>query len=516
MGAGRKGNEPGMAGKDLDSLLSGLPVISKTGGNGIVVCGITADSRKVRPGDLFICIPGEKYDGHAFIGEAIARGAAAIVGQGDYAAAPGIPYVRLPDTRRAAGSIAAEFYGHPSRQLRVVGVTGTNGKTTTAFLSEAILQSAGHKVGLAGTVMNRYDGSKTAAERTTPEGIDLQAFCRRVADAGGEYLVMEVSSHSIELHRVDSIEYDVGVFTNLTQDHLDYHKTMGNYLKAKTKLFEGLTVRPDSAPRKRRKGAVINLDDPVSRHIRQHTTVPALTYGLRTPADIRAERVRMTTDGLRYVAVTPQGRAEMILQITGRFNVYNSLAAIGVGLTEGVALPQIKAALAAFGGVPGRFERIDAGQDFTVIVDYAHTPDGLEQVLVAAREFTRKRLILVFGCSGERDRTKRPIMGEIAARLSDYCIVTADNPSSEDPENINREVEAGVRKHTAEYSLQTDRRVAVEQALAMARPGDLVLLAGKGHETYQVLKHETVPYEERRVAREILTQMKRNGLSPDR
>ncbi len=492
-----------MSTRNLEQILAGLPVSAIAGPEGVEISGIAYDSRQVKPGFLFLCLEGEKFDGHSFIPQAIANGAVAIAGQKEIEVPPGITYVRLPDTRSAAGRLASAFYGEPAQQLRAVGVTGTNGKTTTTFLTDAILTAAGHKVGLMGTIKTKIGDREQEAERTTPEGVDLQAFCREILDAGGDYLVMEVSSHALDRQRVAGCEYDVAVFTNLTRDHLDYHKTMENYLQAKTKLFTGLADTAGAAL-KARKGAVLNADDPASEAIRAQTTVPVLTYGVKKAADIRAEGARFGASGMSVHVRTPLGEADLNLKLSGLFNVYNTLAAIGVGLTEGISLLTMKKALEAFPGVPGRFELVNGGQDFTVIVDYAHTPDGLENILNAAREFATQRIIVVFGCGGDRDRTKRPMMGEIAAKLSDYCIVTSDNPRSEDPAAIIREVEVGVKRVTSDYEAFVDRRAAIEKALSLAQKDDVVLLAGKGHETYQVLKDQTIHFDDREIAREYL------------
>jgi len=491
----------------LAELLKTIPVIGVSGRTDLEVTQLTADSRRVRPGTLFVCIRGEKFDGHSFVPQAVQNGAVAVVGSEDIPA--GTTYVRTTDTRVAAGQLAAAFFGHPSRQVRAVGVTGTSGKTTTTYLTDAILSRAGHQVGLVGTIKNKVGGTERPVEHTTPESIDLQSLCREMVDAGDDYLVMEVSSHALELHRVEGCEYDVAVFTNLSHEHLDFHLTMENYLRAKAKLFEQLAVRASDTPLKRRKTAVVNLDDQHGAYIAERASVPVLTYGVNTAADIKGENIRVTAAGTAYTARTPQGDIDLHLPLTGLFNVYNSLAAIGVAIAEEVPPAVIKAALADFAGVPGRFELVRGGQDFTVIVDYAHKPDGLEKILRTARGFAQGRIIAVFGCGGDRDRTKRPVMGEISGKLADYTIITSDNPRSEDPLAIVAEVEAGTKRVTAAYAVEADRQKAIERAIRMAEPNDIVIIAGKGHETYQILPDRTIHFDDREEAKKVLRRLER-------
>ncbi|MGI5838431.1 MAG: UDP-N-acetylmuramoyl-L-alanyl-D-glutamate--2,6-diaminopimelate ligase [bacterium] len=491
----------------LSELIKTVPILGVRGSTDQEITHLTADSRAVQPGTLFVCIHGEKHDGHSFIPQAIRNGAAAIIGAEDLA--PSVTYIRTEDTRLAAGRLAAAFHGYPSRRLRVVGVTGTSGKTTTTYLTDAILERAGNRVGLIGTIRNKVGGKDFPVEHTTPESIDLQSLCGAMVAAGDNYLVMEVSSHALELHRVEGLEFDVAVFTNLSHEHLDFHGTMADYLAAKAKLFRRLPTAAAGTPPKQPKTAVINSDDPHGGEIIKQTEVPVLTYGIESAADIKAENVRVTAAGVRYMARTPLGAMELHLPVTGLFNVYNSLAAIGAAVAEGISPAVIKAALEEFGGVPGRFELVAGGQDFAVIVDYAHKPDGLEKVLRTARGFARGRIITVFGCGGDRDRTKRPLMGEIAGKLADYTVITSDNPRSEDPLAIIREVESGIARVTDNYTAEADRQKAIERAIRMAKRDDIVIIAGKGHETSQVLKEGSIHFDDREVARNVLRRLEK-------
>jgi UDP-N-acetylmuramoyl-L-alanyl-D-glutamate--2,6-diaminopimelate ligase len=456
--------------------------------------GLAYDSRQLKRGELFVCIRGEKTDGHLYIPQAVEKGAAALVTEEHVEV--DIPYILVENAREAAGLLADAFYDHPTQKLRLIGVTGTNGKTTTTYLIEAILQVAGKKVGLTGTNRTRIGGENYPVERTTPEGIDLQRMAFQMVQAGDEYLVMEASSHALALHRLAGCEFDVAVFTNLTRDHLDFHRTEAEYLEAKTKLFTGLKTDETIRKTKQNKLAIINLDDPAALSIISRTHVPVLTYGLNPDADLRADEIDIHSKGVDYTLFSKKGRRRVSLKITGLFNVYNSLASMGAALAEEIPLDTVISALEAFGGVPGRFQLVEGGQPFAVIVDYAHTPDGLENILKAARAISKRRVITVFGCGGDRDRTKRPIMGEIAGRYSDITIITSDNPRSEDPETIIDEIEAGIQPVTADYMKIPDRRKAIVHAIREADPDDVVIIAGKGHETYQQIKDETIHFDD--------------------
>lgn len=503
----------------LAKLLEVLPGCSVSGPAEVEITCLAYDSRRVRPGGLFVAIKGFVHDGHEFVPDALSRGALAIVSEAEISVPSGVTLVRVKDSREALALLSAQFYGWPARNLRMIGVTGTNGKTTTTNLIRRLLQAAGHRVGLIGTINNYVGDEVLPVERTTPESLDLQELLSRMVQAGCSHAVMEVSSHALELKRVLGCKYDVAVFTNLTQDHLDFHKTLEMYRNAKARLFENLGREIGVGPGLYPSGgsgqtAVINLDDPSGRIMAERTRARVITYGVDRPADIRASSIKVGSQGVSYHLATPAGEANLELRLTGRFNVYNSMAAVGAALAEGVDLNTICTTLESIAGVAGRFEAVDLGQDFGVFVDYAHTPDGLENILQTAREFARGRILLVFGAGGDRDRTKRPIMGELAARYADFSIVTSDNPRSEDPEAILRDIEVGVRRviqDPGRYRLEVDREKAIEEAINMARKDDVVLIAGKGHETYQIFRDRTIRFDDREVAGEKLRARLRKG-----
>ncbi|NLM45905.1 MAG: UDP-N-acetylmuramoyl-L-alanyl-D-glutamate--2,6-diaminopimelate ligase [Firmicutes bacterium] len=469
-----------------------------------LISGICYHSSRVRPGYLFVCLPGTRTHGKRYVAEAVAAGAAAVVTDLEGMDAGDATVVRVPDTRLALALLAACYYDFPSRDLVLTGVTGTNGKTTTTYLIDALLQSAGAATGLIGTVNYRIRGEEFPSLATTPEASDLQFYLHEMKKAGVTHATMEVSSHALAWYRTIGCDFDTVVLTNITEDHLDFHRTFEHYLASKSRLFAWLGSMP--AKRGRMKRAVLNGDDPNWRQLAALTPAEILLYGLSRHCHIRASDIRVTREGVRFRLDTWQGGLSLQLKMTGLFSVYNALAAIAVGLLEGLGLGHIKAVLEEVTGVPGRFELIDAGQDFTVIVDYAHTPDGLENILRAVREFAHARVLTVFGCGGERDRSKRPLMGEVAGIYSDYCIVTSDNPRGEDEWQIIAEILPGLEKEKAkhEYVVLTDRRKAIEHALEMARPGDVVVIAGKGHETYQVFRDYSIPFDDRQVVREWL------------
>lgn len=481
--------------KTLLSVLEPVEVVVPAGFDREVT-GIAYDSRQVQPGDMFFCIQGFTTDGHLYVSEAVSRGAAAIVHSKPLDPAVSAAMIRVNDTRRAMGLCSALFFNYPSRRLKVVGVTGTKGKTTTTYLVKSVLEAADFSVGLIGTNQNLIGSKVIKAQRTTPESLELQRLLAEMVRVGCTHVVMEVSSHAVELGRTVGTYFDAGVFTNITRDHLDFHKTFEHYLAAKTRFFSHLSEGPKQA------FAVINGDDPNSAHIIQKTRVPVLTYGLGQNWDVRAEDVRVSPQGVSYVLRTKQGDRPLKLQLTGRFNVYNSLAAAAVGIGLGVSLSDIGRGLENVTGVAGRFESVDLGQDYTVIVDYAHTPDSLQNVLQTARALTKGRVIVAFGCGGDRDKGKRPLMGKIAGELADYVIITSDNPRSEDPASICREIEVGLKQlpNHAPYEVLVDRREGIFRAIALARPGDLVLIAGKGHETYQIFADKTIHFDDREVA----------------
>jgi UDP-N-acetylmuramoyl-L-alanyl-D-glutamate--2,6-diaminopimelate ligase len=454
-----------------------------SGAPSVDVSALAYDNRAVQPGTVFFCVPGMTRDGHDFAPDAIARGAAALVV--DHPLGLGVPEVVVHDVRAAMAPAAARLAGDPTARLQVVGITGTNGKTTSAFLVRALLEAAGRRTGLLGTVSSVIGGNETPTIRTTPEAIDLQRTFREMLDAGDECCAMEVSSHALELHRADAIHWRVAVFTNLTQDHLDFHPDMESYFAAKRRLFE-------AGPR----AAVINVDDPYGRRLAED--FDAVTIAIDSDADLRAEDVRFELTGSTFAV----DGLELRSPLPGRFNVLNVLGAVAVARELGVDDATIARAVPQAGRVPGRFEPVDEGQSFAVLVDYAHTPDSLENVLRAARQLARGRVVCVFGCGGDRDRGKRPEMGRIASELADVAIVTSDNPRSEDPEAIIAEVLAGMGPGAV---TEVDRRAAIDQAVGLADAGDVVVIAGKGHEQGQEFEGgRKVPFDDVTVAREAL------------
>ncbi len=455
----------------------------------VEVSGLAYSSRAVTPGTLFFCVPGFKADGHDFAADAVERGAAALVVERPLGL--GVPEVQVGDVRAATAEIAARFYGDPTAELDVVGITGTNGKTTTTFLVRSILEAADMQCGLLGTVASIVGGRREDVERTTPEAIDLQATFRRMLDAGDRACAMEVSSHALHLHRVDGVHFACRVFTNLTQDHLDFHPTMEEYFAAKRMLFE----RPGGP-------AIVNVDDPYGRRLADELD-GVVTFGIASAdATYRATDVRFDTARSTFTLTSPDGEARVEMPLPGLFNVSNALAAIASARALGVPLDTAVAALAHAERVPGRFEPVDEGQDFAVLVDYAHTPDSIENVLRAARDITRGRLHVVFGAGGDRDASKRPLMGRAASELADHVVVTSDNPRSEDPESIVDPVLSGAG---GDAEREVDRRRAIQLAIESARDGDVVVIAGKGHEQGQEFEGgRKEPFDDVTVAREAL------------
>jgi UDP-N-acetylmuramoyl-L-alanyl-D-glutamate--2,6-diaminopimelate ligase len=469
----------------LDRVISGVP----TRAAGVEIVNLAYDARVVEPATLFFCVPGFSRDGHDFAPDAIARGAVALVVERPLGL--GVPEVVVPSARAAMAPAAAAFYGDPTAALETVGVTGTNGKTTTAFLLRALLEADGRRAGLLGTVKSVVGGAERSVDRTTPEAIDLQRTFREMLDSGDVACSMEVSSHALELHRADAIHFAAAIFTNLTQDHLDFHETMESYYAAKRRLFEPGRARH----------SVINLDDPYGARLATELS-EAVTFGIEGEATYRAADLETDLGGSRFTVHGPDGVVELRSPLPGRFNVYNVLGALAAVRTLGVPLEVAARAIETAGHVPGRFQPVDAGQDFAVLVDYAHTPDSLENVLRAARQLTDGTLHVVFGCGGDRDRGKRPMMGEIAKRLADRVIVTSDNPRSEDPEAIIREVLAGSGQNVEH---NPDRRAAINLAIAGAVSGDVVVIAGKGHEQGQEFERgRKIPFDDVTVAREAL------------
>jgi len=487
----------------VSELLAALPEKTVVGAPPASVRAIRDDSRKVGPGDCFVAVPGLRQDARRFVPEALRRGATLLVTE-----PPALPDIRIaqilvPSARATLGRIAGAYYEHPSRRLTIVGITGTNGKTTTSYLVEALLQARGLRTGVIGTIQYRVGDRILPAGQTTPDALELQSMLASMYTNGVRGVAMEVSSHALALARVDEVTFDVGVFTNLTQDHLDFHGTLDEYRRAKRRLFELLERSTKLA-----RAAVVNSDDPSGAEMTRGLALPVVTFGLRPPAAVRAVDWQSSLDGIRLTASTSAGALELRSPLIGEHNVMNVLGAVATGLALGLSPDAIAETLAGVGTVPGRFEQVRSGQPFLVVVDYAHTPDALERVLGTARKLTRGRLGVVFGCGGDRDRGKRPIMGAIAARLADQVWVTSDNPRSEPPEAIIEEVVAGVPGTRAAGGVvrEADRRAAIARALAWAEADDTVVIAGKGHESYQVVGNAVLPFDDRDVARQILRE----------
>ncbi len=468
----------------LNQLLAGVALTERRAGD-VECSGICYDTRTMEPGCLFVALPGYKTDGHKYIAQALEQGAAAVLcqhppeGEG--------PWLVTPDARAALAAVSANWFGHPARDMTLLAVTGTNGKTTTTYLLKAMLEGVlGARVGLIGTNQNMVGEEVLPAHRTTPESYEVQQLLREMADAGCTHVVMEASSHALVLHRLDGLRFRAGIFTNLTQDHLDFHGTMEAYRDAKGLLF-------------RQSGtAVLNLDDEAGRYFARTVAVPRLTYSeRRDEADLTAKNLRLFPDRVEFEAVAEGAISRVRLPIPGGFTVYNALGVLTCGLALGLPLADCADALAKAPGVKGRIEVVPVPADFAVIIDYAHTPDALENILTTVRDFTAGRVICLFGCGGDRDRTKRPQMGAIAGSLADVAVVTSDNPRTEEPEAIIRDILPGLEGTAAEVVVEPDRRAAIRRALSLAKPGDTVVLAGKGHETYQEVGTRVLHLDER-------------------
>ena len=479
----------------LAELASIVPDAALRGDGSVIVTDATVDSRAVSTGTLFCCVLGERADGHAFAADAVARGAAGLLVERwlDVDA----PQIRVRSVRHACGPAAAAILGRPSDAMTVVGVTGTNGKTTTTYMLERAFAAAGMTTGLIGTVEVHIRSEVLPVVHTTPEAPELQRLLARMRDSAIDAVAMEVSSHGLALERVAGTRFACGIFTNLTRDHLDFHGSVESYEAAKAKLFAGELAE----------AGAINVDDPAGVRVAASASVPFVTFAIDAPADVRAHGVATTPDGSRFTCVAGGARVAVRVPITGRYNVANALGTLAAFHALGLPLEAAADGIAALGGVPGRLEAVDVGQPFTVLVDYAHTPDSLENVLRAARDVCRGRLIVVFGCGGDRDRGKRPLMGAVATRLADHTFITSDNPRSEDPLAIIAEIESGARESGRPFDVEPDRRAAIRGALSMARPGDLVVIAGKGHETGQRFADRVLPFDDRVVAREELAAL---------
>ena len=470
------------------------------------ITGIEHDSRKVKKGSLFVCFEGAHFDGHNFIKQAAAAGAAAILTTRTDIESLDVPaemsILIVPDMLNSLAVIVPYFYDYPSKNMRVIGVTGTNGKTTTTYMIRSILINAGYRVGLIGTIQIMIGDEVFPIHNTTPNVIDLQHIFVKMLDKKVDYVVMEVSSHALAEHRVSGIEFDTAVFTNLTQDHLDFHKTFDNYRQAKAILFDMVS----RTGRKNGKTAVINIDDESSAEMLAHSLCNKITYGINNKSDLQAVDVDVHAEGMKFKIRGDFGVMSLKLHVTGIFNVYNVLSAIGATLAEKIDPEIIKNSLEQFKSVPGRFERVYADIPFAIIVDYAHTPDGVENVIKTARQIAKNHVITVFGCGGDRDRTKRPIMGRLAAELSDIVIATSDNPRTEEPAAILAEIEVGIKEKigSKRYECIEDRRSAIFHAVEIAESGDIILILGKGHENYQILKDKTIHFDDKEVAADAI------------
>lgn len=497
---------------NLSLLISNVQILQRGGAADPDVTALHYDSRRVGPGGLFFALRGVAADGHRFIPAAVDAGAAAIVLEDDAFAPASVPWVRVADARLALSRMAAFFYGDPTAQVPVIGITGTNGKTTTTYLLEAMLEHGGMPPAVLGTISYRFGERIIPAPHTTPESADLQATLRELVDLGAKGVVMEVSSHALEQRRVDGCRFDVGIFTNLTPEHLDYHATMENYLQSKARLFSELLAGDEVKPRR---FAAVNMDDPAGPRIAQLSAAPVTGYGLSEGAQVTAREVEFSTSGISAVLVTPRSSVSFRSPFLGRFNLYNILSAAAAGYAMGLSDESILYGIERHRRVPGRLERVENGRGVTCLVDYAHTGDALENVLKTVSEIAKGRIITIFGCGGDRDRTKRPVMGEIAARYSDLAVVTSDNPRTENPSAIIDEILAGIRPLGIREYLPNElpagfdgkgyvtvesRREAIRLAARCAREGDILLLAGKGHEDYQIIGKEKHHFDDREEA----------------
>lgn len=476
----------------LSELLQGIEVLSQDMSGDPDIREVCYDSRQVQTGDLFVAISGFETDGHRFIQNALDAGAVAVVCEKPQENAP---YVQVDDARAALAAIAANRFGHPARKMKLIGVTGTNGKTTVTYLIKHMLEMQGFTVGLIGTNQNMIGSEVLDTERTTPESYELHHLFAQMQEKGCTYVVMEVSSHSLALERVHGLCFEVAAFTNLTQDHLDFHQTMEEYRKAKAKLF-GVS-----------KAGVINLDDPSAERMLEDATCPCMTFSSsRESADLTAKNIVLRADGVQFLVSTMDALARVKLGIPGAFSVQNALAAIGTAVTLGISLEDAAASLSTAQGVKGRVEVVPTDTDYTVLIDYAHSPDGVQNVLQAVRGFAEGRVIALFGCGGDRDKTKRPKMGAIAAQLADVCVVTSDNPRTEDPDEIIRDILVGMQDSKTPMQVIADRTEAIHWALAHAREKDIIVLMGKGHETYQEVNHVKHHMDEREIVAAYFAQ----------
>jgi UDP-N-acetylmuramoyl-L-alanyl-D-glutamate--2,6-diaminopimelate ligase len=478
----------------LDDLLSGLEGVTLRGSAETEISGLSYDSRQTKPGDLFFALRGTISDGTRYAAEAVKNGAVAVLSDQPIELPVDVPVAWMEDVRYAKARVAAVFYRHPSRRLDCIGITGTNGKTTVSYMLKSILEQDGRPTGLIGTICHHIGKKTEPSQNTTPDPVELQRLLAEMVDENLNVAVMEVSSHALVQARVGALDFILGVFTNLSREHLDYHITMDEYERAKSLLFDSL---PENAT------AVINTDDPAASTMCDACRCPVIRYGFSPQADITAELRRLDIDGFSMILKTPAGEVDVTSRLPGRFNVSNALAASAAAFALHVPLAAIKSGFEAQRSIRGRMESIDCGQDFRVIVDYAHTGDALANLLSNLKSLTAGKLIAVFGCGGDRDKTKRPEMARAATALADHTVITSDNPRSEDPGSIIEDIVKGVVRD-AEYSIEPDRKKAIESAIGMAAGGDIVVIAGKGHEDYQILRDGTIAFDDRRVTEEVL------------
>lgn len=480
----------------LQELLKDVPVMETPDEMNIDIEGIAYDSRNVDKDYVFVCIKGLITDGHDYVDHAIKNGAKVLIVERKIDSIKDVNIVRVEDSRKALAIIAANFSGRPTEHMNIIGVTGTNGKTTTTHLIKNILEENGMDTGLIGTIAHQVLDKVYKARNTTPESLELQELFREMTDLKVNTCVMEVSSHSLDLDRVLGINYKIGIFTNLTPEHMDFHRSIENYKNAKAKLFYQTSF-----------ANIINVDDPYGREIADEvkdTGTQLITYGIKEKADIYAYDIKISPKGTEFMLVTPKFKGNIKISTPGMFSVYNALAAISACYVLEYDFSQIKKGIESIKGVPGRFELVEDIGDYTVIVDYSHTPDALENALETVKEFAKNNIITVFGCGGDRDRGKRPMMGEIAGRLSDYCMITSDNPRSEEPNAIMKDIEVGIKDTKCTYEMIVDRKEAIKKAIEISKKGDVILIAGKGHETYQIIGDETIDFDDRKVTQEII------------
>lgn len=478
---------------ELKDLIKDLNIIESNGSLKTEISGIEYDSRNIKKGDVFVAVEGFETDGHKYIESAVKNGAAAVIMQKKCDCT--VPYIITDNTRKALSIVSNVFYDFPTKKLKLIGVTGTNGKTTVTYLVKSILEFAGYKVGLIGTNQNMIGDRVIEAHRTTPESLELCRLFDEMVREGANYAIMEVSSHSLVLDRVYGFDFAIGAFTNLTQDHLDFHKTMEEYAKAKSMLFKMC-----------QKG-IVNADDSWVDTICSGANCDIVKYGIHKKCDICAQNIKFNQRGVLFDVETPFGKENIRLDIPGEFSVYNALAAIGICQGVGIGITDIANALVLAKGVKGRAEVVNIPTNYTVMIDYAHTPDGLENIISTVRGFCKGRVVTVFGCGGDRDATKRPKMGKIAGDLSDFCVVTSDNPRTENPEKIIEDILAGMKDVKAPYVTIVNRRDAIKYAMENAKENDVIILAGKGHETYQILNTGTIDFDEHSIVREILNEI---------